>query len=122
MRKFETLASALALCGWLVVAAPVQAQDSVGVNAAIRNSVQTRSSASGPLRPAQLRAPVRLGDQFVTGPQSQVQVLLRDRSTFTVGANARMTVDLPAPLAPSIATISPGRTSNEIAWSTGAAP
>ncbi len=29
----------------------------------------------------------------MTGPQSQVQVLLRDRSTFTVGANARMTVD-----------------------------
>ena len=93
MRKFGTLASALALCGSLVLAAPVGAQDSVGVNAAIRNSVQTRSSTSGPLRPAQLRAPVRLGDQFVTGPQSQVQVLLRDRSTFTVGANARMTVD-----------------------------
>lgn len=93
MRKFETLAPALAMCGWLVVAVPVQAQDSVGVNAAIRNSVQTRSSASGPLRPAQLRGAVRLGDQFVTGAQSQVQVLLRDRSTFTVGANARMTVD-----------------------------
>lgn len=93
MRKFETLTPALALCGWLVVAAPVQAQDSVGVNAAIRNSVQTRSSTSAPLRPAQLRAAVRLGDQFVTGPQSQVQVLLRDRSTFTVGSNARMTVD-----------------------------
>ncbi len=92
MRKFETLTSALALCGWLVVAAPVQAQD-VGVNAAIRNSVQTRSSTSGPLRPAQLRGAVRLGDQFVTGTQSQVQVLLRDRSTFTVGSNARMTVD-----------------------------
>ena len=93
MRTFGTLASTLALCGSLVLAAPVQAQDSVGVNAAIRNSVQTRNSASGPLRPAQVRAPVRLGDQFVTGPQSQVQVLLRDRSTFTVGANARMTVD-----------------------------
>ncbi|TPW18222.1 MAG: RTX toxins and related Ca2+-binding protein [bacterium] len=93
MTTFRTLASTLALCGSLVLAAPVQAQDSVGVNAAIRNSVQTRNSTSGPLRPAQLRAPVRLGDQFVTGPQSQVQVLLRDRSTFTVGANARMTVD-----------------------------
>ena len=93
MRTVETLTSALVLCGWLAVAAPVQAQDSVGVNAAIRNSVQTRSSTTGPLRPAQLRGAVRLGDQFVTGPQSQVQVLLRDRSTFTVGANARMTVD-----------------------------
>ena len=40
-----------------------QAQD-VGVNAAIRNSVQTRAGTSGPLRPAQLRGQVRLGDQF----------------------------------------------------------
>ncbi len=93
MRKSEILMSAMAALAWLAVAAPVQAQDSVGVNAAIRNSVQTRSGAAAPLRAAQLRAPVRLGDQFVTGPQSQVQVLLRDRSTFTVGANARMTVD-----------------------------
>jgi len=93
MRKSEILTPAMAAFAWLVVCAPVQAQDSVGVNAAIRNSVQTRSGASAPLRAAQLRAPVRLGDQFVTGPQSQVQVLLRDRSTFTVGSNARMTVD-----------------------------
>lgn len=93
MRKSEILTSAVAALAWLVVCAPAQAQDSVGVNAAIRNSVQTRSGTSAPLRAAQLRAPVRLGDQFVTGPQSQVQVLLRDRSTFTVGANARMTVD-----------------------------
>lgn len=91
--RFAGPAVTLALSGWLVVAPPLHAQDSVGVNAAIRNSVQTRSSATGPLRPAQLRGAVRLGDQFVTGPQSQVQVLLRDRSTFTVGANARMTVD-----------------------------
>jgi hypothetical protein len=93
MRKLQILTPALALCGWLVVAVPVQAQDSVGVNAAIRNSVQTRSSTGAPLRAAQLRGAVRLGDQFVTGAQSQVQVLLRDRSTFTVGSNARMTVD-----------------------------
>ena len=93
MKKFETLAPALAMCGWLIAVVPVQAQDSVGVTAAIRNSVQTRSSNSAPLRPAQLRGAVRLGDQFVTGPQSQVQVLLRDRATFTVGPNARMTVD-----------------------------
>lgn len=93
MRKLQFATPAIVAVGWLVMSASTQAQDSVGVNAAIRNSVQTRSSASAPLRPAQLRGAVRLGDQFVTGPQSQVQVLLRDRSTFTVGANARMTVD-----------------------------
>ena len=93
MRKHHILATAVLAAGWLVMNGSVQAQDSVGVNAAIRNSVQTRSAAGAPLRPAQLRGAVRLGDQFVTGAQSQVQVLLRDRSTFTVGANARMTVD-----------------------------
>lgn len=93
MSKSEILPSVMAATVWLIVCAPAQAQDSVGVNAAIRNSVQTRSGVSAPLRAAQLRAPVQLGDQFVTGPQSQVQVLLRDRSTFTVGSNARMTVD-----------------------------
>lgn len=93
MRRFDILVPAIAVCVWLAMSAAVQAQDSVGVNAAIRNSVQTRSATNAPLRPAQLRAAVRLGDQFVTGAQSQVQVLLRDRSTFTVGSNARMTVD-----------------------------
>lgn len=93
MKPFHALLlSTVAALGWLVVAPVAQAQD-VGVNAAIRNSVQTRSTATAALRPAQLRAAVRLGDQFVTGAQSQVQVLLRDRSTFTVGPNARMTVD-----------------------------
>lgn len=92
MRNLQILTTSVAAAGLLAVCTPAQAQDTVGVNAAVRNSVQIRSP-NGPLRPAQVRGPVRLGDQIVTGPQSQVQVLLRDRSTFTVGANARMTVD-----------------------------
>ena len=93
MKNVKVFAPVL-VAGAVVLLAPLaQAQEAVGVNAAIRNSVQTRSGTSGALRPAQLRAQVRLGDQFVTGANSQVQVLLRDRSTFTVGANARMTVD-----------------------------
>ncbi len=89
----------LAAAGWLALSTGVAAQEQVGVNAAIRNQVQQKSGAA-PLRPAVVRAPVKLGDSYVTGPASQVQVLLRDRSTFTVGANARMTVDrfvAPAP-------------------------
>lgn len=82
----------LAAAGWLALSTGVAAQEQVGVNAAIRNQVQQKSGAA-PLRPAVVRAPVKLGDSYVTGPASQVQVLLRDRSTFTVGANARMTVD-----------------------------
>ncbi len=93
MRRLQMCVSILALCAGAAFAPAVEAQQAVGVNAAIRNSVQTRSGQTAALRPAQLRAGVRMGDQFVTGAQSQVQVLLNDRSTFTVGANARMTVD-----------------------------
>lgn len=95
MSRRHPLPIALTIAALLTVAyaAPVTAQETVGVNAAIRNSVQTRRTTSAPLRPAVLRAGVALGDQYVTGVNSQVQVLLRDRSTFTVGSNARMTVD-----------------------------
>jgi hypothetical protein len=87
------MATALALLLTGVPGDRAWAQETVGVNAAIRNSVQTRRGTSSALSAAVLRANVAIGDQFVTGANSQVQVLLRDRSTFTVGANARMTVD-----------------------------
>jgi hypothetical protein len=82
----------LAAASWLALSAGALAQEQVGVNAAIRNQVQQKSGPA-PLRPAVVRGPVKLGDSYVTGPASQLQVLLRDRSTFTVGSNARMTVD-----------------------------
>ena len=34
-----------------------------------------------------------MGDVFVSGAQSQLQVLLRDQSIFTIGSNARVTID-----------------------------
>jgi hypothetical protein len=40
-----------------------------------------------------VRQRVALNDQISTGPASQLQILLLDRSTFTVGSNARPTID-----------------------------
>ncbi len=79
----------------LATAAPALAQTNtaIGVNAAIRNQVSMKTSADAAPRPAVLRESVHLGDAISSGPQSQLQVLLRDRSIFTVGANARMTID-----------------------------
>lgn len=71
---------------------PVLAQ-AVGVNAAIRNKVQIRGGATKKVRPAVLRAQVILNDEVQTGAASQLQILLLDRTTFTVGANARVAVD-----------------------------
>jgi len=79
----------------LAVAAPALAQsnNAIGVNAAIRNQVSMKAAGDAAPRPAVLRESVRLGDTITSGPASQLQVLLRDRSIFTVGANARMTID-----------------------------
>lgn len=77
-----------------VIAGPASAQNlAVGVNAAIRNSVSMKTVADADLRPARLHEAVHLGDQIATGPTSQIQVLLRDKSVFTLGANARMAID-----------------------------
>ena len=78
----------------LLLAGPALAQNAaIGVNAAIRNQVSMKTAADAAPRPALLRESVHLGDAIVSGPQSALQVLLRDRSVFTVGANARMTID-----------------------------
>ncbi len=90
MSESETLALASAMC----FAAPAALGDpQVGVNAAVRNSVQEKSSADANLHPAVVRAPVHLGDSVVSGDKSALQLLLLDQSVFTVGANARVTID-----------------------------
>ena len=93
MNSVRTFAAAAALVCTLSAAAVVQAQEAVGVNAAIRNSIRTQPAGEGALRPAALRGQVRTGDVFVSGAQSQLQILLRDQSIFTVGSNARVTID-----------------------------
>lgn len=94
MNQVRTLVVAAAAMACAVSAAPtVQAQEAVGVNAAIRNSIRTQPTGESALRPAALRGQVRTGDVFVSGAQSQLQILLRDQSIFTVGSNARVTID-----------------------------
>ncbi|HYD36781.1 MAG TPA: FecR family protein [Allosphingosinicella sp.] len=75
-----------------LAASPVLAQ-AVGVNAAIRNKVVIRGAGTDKVRPAVLRARVNLNDEVRTASASQLQILLLDRTTFTVGANARVSVD-----------------------------
>ncbi|MBV9929466.1 MAG: FecR domain-containing protein [Alphaproteobacteria bacterium] len=98
MRTFQAAHRATAIVAALslivpVAAAPPAPATPVGVNAAIRHQVGIRSAGTGQLRPAVLRAPVMLNDEVRTGSASQLQILLRDRSTFTVGANARVAID-----------------------------
>jgi hypothetical protein len=83
-----------ALAAASLVAAPLLAQaNAVGINAAIRNKVEIRGATTKKVRPAVLRERVMLNDEVRTGDASQLQILLLDRTTFTVGANARVAVD-----------------------------
>lgn len=91
MNRVHTFLSVAAAIGAL--AGTAQAQEAVGVNAGIRNSVRTQPVGESALRAAVLRGQVRTGDVIVSGAQSQLQVLLRDQSIFTVGSNARVTID-----------------------------
>ncbi|MEO7814264.1 MAG: FecR domain-containing protein [Sphingomicrobium sp.] len=65
----------------------------VGINAAIRNKVVVRAATDPAAHPAILKARVSLGDQVQTANASMLQILLLDRSNFTVGSNARVTID-----------------------------
>jgi hypothetical protein len=93
--KLKFSAAPLALAAALIAAplAAFAAGGQIGVNAAIRNSVQMKTSADARPRPAVLREAVHIGDMVSSGPNSALQVLLLDRTVFTIGANARMTID-----------------------------
>jgi len=65
----------------------------VGVNAAVKNKVQTRKVNTRTLVPAKLKDRVRIGDFITTGPRGVLQILLRDRTSFTVGKKGRVTID-----------------------------
>ena len=93
MTLVRTFVAATAMACAVSAGSFAQAQEAVGVNSAIRNSVRTQPVGESALRAAALRGQVRTGDVFVSGPQSQLQILLRDRSIFTLGSNARVTID-----------------------------
>lgn len=65
----------------------------IGIAAAILNDVRITSAASSQFRPATLRQRVALADRVRTGQRSQLQMLLLDKSLFTIGANAQLTID-----------------------------
>ncbi len=82
-----------ALLGLMSAPALAQAGAAIGVNAAIRNQVEMKPAGAAAFRPAVARELVHLGDSVQSGANSALQILLKDRSVFTIGANARMTLD-----------------------------
>ncbi|MEO7504193.1 MAG: FecR domain-containing protein [Sphingomicrobium sp.] len=77
----------------LVTSSALASAQAVGINAAIRNTVTMKTRSDTAPRPAVLKERVSLGDQIRTANASVLQVVLLDRTNFTVGANARVTID-----------------------------
>lgn len=82
---------AIALSAAIVPAATL-GQD-VGITAVVRNDVRVTSPANPVLHKAKVRERIALGNDIVTGKSSMTQLLLLDKTSFTVGANARVRVD-----------------------------
>lgn len=89
--KAPIVAAAAALT--LAIPAPARAQQVVGVISALQNHARVRKPRAPMPLPATLRQRIALADEIHTGAKSQVQMLLLDKSVFTVGANAKLTID-----------------------------
>jgi hypothetical protein len=85
-------ATSLLLLAGLALAAPAGAQ-TVGVNAAVVNDVRMTTDANRAVHRAVVKERVSLGNDILTGKASRLQVLLLDKTVFTVGASARIKVD-----------------------------
>lgn len=83
----------LATAALAAVAALPAAAQTVGVNAVVVNDVRMKTEANPAVHRAAVKERVSLGNDIATGPSSRLQVLLLDRTNFTVGANARLKVD-----------------------------
>ncbi|HSQ94685.1 MAG TPA: FecR domain-containing protein [Croceibacterium sp.] len=70
-------------------AAPVE----VGIAAAIVGDVRLSQAAAAKAYPIARNQRVAWGDVVGTGKKSLLQILLLDRSNFSIGANTRMTID-----------------------------
>jgi hypothetical protein len=87
------IAAIMALVGLFLAAIAVAAPQAIGIAAAVVNDVRIKGAASPQFQHAVVRQRVALADEVRTGEASALQLLLLDRSKFSVGPNARLTID-----------------------------
>lgn len=92
-KRFARMMLGLSILAISAASYPAAAQQVVGINAAIKNKVQTRKVNTNVTRQAKLKDRVRIGDYITTGKNGVLQILLRDRTSLTVGKNGEMTID-----------------------------
>lgn len=91
MKKFRNM-NVATLVSVAMIASPSTAQ-TVGINSAVRNSVQLQQTAGAAVQQARIRQKVQMRNVVTTGSASKLQITLLDRSSLTVGPNARLTVN-----------------------------
>lgn len=91
MRNFRNRNIAILVSGTLITS-PLMAQ-TVGMNSAIRNNVEVQQTAAGAAQKARIRQHVKMRNVVTTAAASTLQITLLDRSSLTVGPNARLTVN-----------------------------
>lgn len=89
-RKVFALAGAVALAAGGYAAAQSAA---VGVAAVVVKDVKISSPQVPKAKPVVVKQRIALGDLIQTGKGSQLQLLLLDRSSFSIGANASLRID-----------------------------
>lgn len=93
-RSLRYLACTTILAGALLAApATAQTRVEVGNAASVVGEVRLGIGATAQPRPIQRRQRIAWGDRIETGRESQLQILLLDRSTFGVGARTRLVID-----------------------------
>lgn len=75
------------------LATSVAVAQNVGITAAVRNDVKVTTDANPVLHRARVRERISIGNDIQTGRNSMTQLLLLDRTSFTVGANAQVRID-----------------------------
>jgi hypothetical protein len=88
--------TALLIAGAATLAAgglAVAQNAAVGIAAAVVKDVKFSSPAVPKPKPVTLKQRISLGDLIQTGKASQLQLLLLDRSSFSIGANASLRID-----------------------------
>ncbi len=65
----------------------------VGIAASVIKDVKLSNAQAPKARPVTVKQRIALGDLIQTGKASQLQILLLDRSSFSIGANASLRID-----------------------------
>jgi hypothetical protein len=93
MHRRGHVPGAVCLAAAMFAVLPADAAEQAGVAAAVRGRVEiaVRSGVVGRL--VRSGEPVFLGNAITSGPESGLQIMLLDQTTFTIGPDSQITID-----------------------------